>query len=47
MGGLTDALLHLFAHEAPLVKMLRNRGLAGFDRLSPLKRLLADRALHS
>ena len=47
MGGLTDALLHLFAHEAPLVKALRNRGLSGFDRLSPLKRLLADRALHS
>ena len=47
MGGLTDGLLHLFAHEAPLVKALRNRGLSGFDRLSPLKRLLADRALHS
>lgn len=47
MGGLTDALLHLFAHEAPIVKTLRNRGLSGFDRLSPLKRLLTDRALHS
>ncbi|MFM7705494.1 MAG: FAD-dependent monooxygenase [Rubrivivax sp.] len=47
MGGLTDALLHLFAHEAPLVKALRNQGLAGLDRLSPLKRLLAQRALRS
>ncbi len=47
MGELTDALLHLFAHEAPLARALRNRGLAGLDRLSPLKRLLTDRALHS
>lgn len=47
MGGLTDALLHLFAHESPLAKTLRNAGLGGLDRLSPLKKLLTDRALHS
>ena len=47
MGGLTDALLHLFAHEAPLARTLRNQGLSGLDKLSPLKRLLTDRALHS
>jgi 2-polyprenyl-6-methoxyphenol hydroxylase-like FAD-dependent oxidoreductase len=44
MGAVTDGLLHLFAHEAPFVKALRNRGLAAVERLAPLKRALAARA---
>lgn len=45
MAGLTDGLLRLFAHEAPWVKELRNRGLGLVDQVSPLKRWLAARAL--
>ena len=45
MGQLTDALLQLFASDEPLLRELRNRGLALVDRLAPVKRLLADRAL--
>jgi ubiquinone biosynthesis UbiH/UbiF/VisC/COQ6 family hydroxylase len=44
MGQLTDGLLHLFASEQPLVRELRNRGLTLVNRLSPLKRWLADAA---
>jgi len=47
MGQLTDGLLHLFASESPAVRELRNRGLTLLNRLSPLKRLLAARALDS
>jgi len=45
MGQVTDGLLHLFAHPAPWVREARNRGLSFVDRLSPLKRMLAARAL--
>jgi 2-polyprenyl-6-methoxyphenol hydroxylase-like FAD-dependent oxidoreductase len=47
MGRVTDGLLRLFAEEAPAVRELRNRGLTLVDRLSPLKRWLAARALNS
>jgi ubiquinone biosynthesis UbiH/UbiF/VisC/COQ6 family hydroxylase len=47
MGQLTDGLLQLFASEAPAVRELRNRGLTLLNRLTPLKRLLAARALDS
>jgi len=45
MAHLTDGLLHLFASPAPLVRELRNRGLTLVNTLTPLKRLLAARAL--
>ena len=45
MAQVTDGLLHLFAHPAPLVKDLRNRGLGLVNQLQPLKRLLTGRAL--
>jgi 2-polyprenyl-6-methoxyphenol hydroxylase-like FAD-dependent oxidoreductase len=45
MAGLTDGLLHLFAHDAPWVRQLRNSGLGLVDRLPPVKRWLASRAL--
>lgn len=45
MAGVTDGLLQLFAHPSPLAKELRNRGLNLLDRLSPVKRWLAARAL--
>ena len=47
MAGLTDGLLHLFASPAPLARELRNRGLSLVNHLTPLKRLLAARALGS
>ena len=45
MAQVTDGLLHLFAHPAPLVRELRNRGLTLLNHLPPLKRLLTGRAL--
>ena len=45
MAQLTDGLLHLFASPAPLVRELRNRGLTLVNHLTPLKRLLAARAV--
>lgn len=45
MSGLTDGLLHLFAHPSPAVRALRNRGLGVVDRLGPVKRWLTGRAL--
>ena len=45
MGQLTDALLHLFAHPAPVARELRNRGLTLVNRLSPVKRWLTAKAL--
>ena len=45
MAGVTDGLLHLFAHPSPWAKELRNRGLSLVNQLTPLKRLLAGRAL--
>jgi len=47
MGGLTDALLHLYAHQAPAVRTLRNAGLRAVEAAGPLKRLLTHRALRS
>ncbi len=45
MGELTDGLLRLFASDAPLLRTLRNRGLATLDALPPLKRWLTSQAL--
>jgi ubiquinone biosynthesis UbiH/UbiF/VisC/COQ6 family hydroxylase len=45
MGQVTDTLLQLFAHPAPAVRELRNRGLSLVNRLSPVKRWLTARAL--
>ena len=45
VAHVTDALLHLFASPAPLVREFRNRGLTLVNRLSPLKRLLTQGAL--
>ncbi len=45
MGAMTDSLLQLFAHEAPLVRRLRNQGLALVNHLAPLKRVLAAQAI--
>ncbi|MCO5124199.1 MAG: FAD-dependent monooxygenase [Rhizobacter sp.] len=47
MGRLTDGLLQLFSASEPAVKELRNRGLTLVNRLPPLKRWLASRALGS
>jgi 2-polyprenyl-6-methoxyphenol hydroxylase-like FAD-dependent oxidoreductase len=47
MLEITDGLLHLFAHPAPLVRELRNRGLSLVNRLPPIKRWLTARALDS
>jgi 2-polyprenyl-6-methoxyphenol hydroxylase-like FAD-dependent oxidoreductase len=47
MAWVTDGLLHLFAAEAPGLRALRNRGLALVDRVAPLKRWLAARAIAS
>ena len=47
MVEITDGLLHLFAHPAPLAKELRNRGLTLVNRLTPIKRWLTARALES
>lgn len=45
MAQVTDGLLHLFAHPAPLARELRNRGLTLVNQLPALKRLLTGRAL--
>jgi 2-polyprenyl-6-methoxyphenol hydroxylase-like FAD-dependent oxidoreductase len=45
MAQVTDGLLRLFAHPAPLAKELRNRGLTLAHHLPPLKRLLTRQAL--
>jgi 2-polyprenyl-6-methoxyphenol hydroxylase-like FAD-dependent oxidoreductase len=47
MGQLTDGLLHLFAHQAPAVRELRNRGLTLVNHLPLVKRWLTARALDS
>jgi len=41
----TDSLAQLFAFDDPLVRRLRNAGLAAVNRLSPLKNALIRRAL--
>ena len=45
MAGLTDGLWHLFAAPDPALRLLRNQGLALLDRLGPVKKALAARAL--
>jgi 2-polyprenyl-6-methoxyphenol hydroxylase-like FAD-dependent oxidoreductase len=45
MAALTDGMLRLFAHPAPWVRELRNRGLGLVEAAVPLKRWLASRAL--
>ena len=45
MAELTDGLMTLFAHDAPGLRELRNRGLGLFDRLKPVKRWLTARAV--
>ena len=45
MALATDGLLQLFASPQPLVRDLRNRGLALADALAPLKRLLTQQAV--
>lgn len=45
MIEVTDGLLQLFAHPAPLVRELRNRGLTLVHQLSPIKRWLTAQAL--
>jgi len=47
MGELTDGLLHLFSSNHPALKVLRNQGLNVVHSLSPLKKALTARALHS
>ena len=47
MGQVTDGLLSLFSHDAPVLRELRNRGLSLVNRLPPLKRWLTARALDS
>jgi ubiquinone biosynthesis UbiH/UbiF/VisC/COQ6 family hydroxylase len=47
MLEITDGLLHLFAHPAPVVRELRNRGLSLVNRLTPIKRWLTAQALDS
>lgn len=45
MSQATDGLWHLFAHDQPLLRELRNRGLGLVNRLAPVKRWLVGRAL--
>ncbi len=47
MGELTNGLLHLFSSNHPALKVLRNQGLNVVHSLSPLKKALTARALHS
>lgn len=45
MGRVTDGLLQLFSHPAPIARELRNQGLTLVNKLQPVKRWLAGRAL--
>jgi 2-polyprenyl-6-methoxyphenol hydroxylase-like FAD-dependent oxidoreductase len=45
MAWMTDGLLHLFAPRQPVLRELRNQGLGLMNRLTPLKRVLAARAM--
>ena len=45
MALLTDGLLHLFAQPQPGLRELRNRGMTLLNHLTPIKRLLTQRAL--
>lgn len=44
LGGLTDGLFLLFNQDQPLVQSLRNWGMTGVNRLTPLKHWLARQA---
>jgi 2-polyprenyl-6-methoxyphenol hydroxylase-like FAD-dependent oxidoreductase len=41
----TDGLWQLFSHSHPVLRGLRNEGMAAVDRLAPLKRWLVQRAM--
>ena len=45
IGGAGDALQTLFTATPPLIGMLRNWGMRGFDALGPLKTRIAQRAM--
>lgn len=45
MGQVTDGLLQLFGHDAPLLRELRNRGMGLVNHLPHLKRWLTANAL--
>jgi 2-polyprenyl-6-methoxyphenol hydroxylase-like FAD-dependent oxidoreductase len=45
MAQVTDGLLQLFASSTPMAKAVRNRGLNLVNALSPIKRMLVQRAL--
>lgn len=47
MGRVTDGLLQLFSRPEPAVQELRNRGMSLVNRLTPVKRWLAARAVGS
>jgi 2-polyprenyl-6-methoxyphenol hydroxylase-like FAD-dependent oxidoreductase len=47
MALVTDGLLHLFAHEQPVLRELRNRGMGLLNQLAPVKRWLTARALYA
>jgi ubiquinone biosynthesis UbiH/UbiF/VisC/COQ6 family hydroxylase len=47
MERVTDGLHWIFSQDAPTLRELRNRGLTLVNHLSPLKRWLTARALHS
>lgn len=47
MGRVTDGLLQLFSRSEPAVQELRNRGMSLVNRLPPVKRWLASRAVGS
>ncbi len=42
----TDLLAQLFARHEPGVQALRNWGMQGFDQIGPLKRWMAQQAMH-
>ena len=46
MQATTYGLKHLFNNEIPLLRTLRNAGLAATNRINPLKKLLMQQALH-
>lgn len=45
MAQATDGLWQLFSHDQPLLRELRNRGIALVNRMAPVKRWLVGRAL--
>jgi 2-polyprenyl-6-methoxyphenol hydroxylase-like FAD-dependent oxidoreductase len=45
MGFVTDGLQTLFAQSSLPVQKIRNWGMSGFNRLSPLKGWMAQQAM--